>query len=334
MNYTDFLSGFYTALSFSSGIFFLTSRKLRAPFREAFGWLSVYSAIENLVCFIISSSGIGDLTTRELVSICLDTTTIPIITLLAATIVDQDMKTTPFSKRWMRVAMFEIPIIVSLGICAFSQYEWRELLAHLVLISNVVGVFTYSAYNLINYERRLPNDAKGRRASVKWMWNLVAMLAIEGVLYFGVEFYINISTYYLVLIAITCIATYFINKQSPIDTRQMFSADITQDAGHVSNTDNISTQHYLSRSEMRDRVKKFIDEHPKFEDGLAERAKQKLTTRDLFLCVMIIENKRIAEISELLSISPSSVEVARYRLRAKLSLNKGENLAKVLKSFL
>lgn len=334
MDFLEFLSGFYSALALGSGVFFLTSRKLRAPFREAYGWLSIYCAIENLLYFILSNIGIGDPITNKTVCVCFDTTTIPLITLVIATTVDQDIRTTPFSKHWKHVAMHEFPIVASIIICAFTQFEWKEQFAGMVMVLNSIGLLIYSVYNLVKYEKNLPDDIKGKRASVKWTWNLVALLIIEFVLYLFIGTYITDITYYAGLIAATCIATYFINKQSPIDTRQIFSTGITQDAENSHDASDDPSGSSLSRNDMKGKVKKFMSEHPKFSEKAAERARQKLTTRDIFLCILIIEGKHISEISDTLAISPASVEVARYRLRSKLNMNKGENLANVLKSFL
>lgn len=332
MNYIDFLSGFYCALSLCCGMFFLTSRKRRAPFREAFGWLSIYCAIENLIFYIIYNIEIGNQTTRDTVCACADISAIPLIAMVAGTIVDQDMKTTPFRKRWMHVALFEIPIVVCMGICAFAQYEWRGLMVQVLMGINVVWVFSYSTYYLVTYERRLPDTPAGREASIKWLWYLIVLMAVEAVLYFAVGLYITNVTYYLVLCAVTFIATYFINKQSPIDTRQMFEAAITQDNGDNDDNDSGSESPSLSRKDMEVKVKQFMAEHPKFSDQIAERAVQKLTVRDMFLCIMIIEGHRAPDIAKTLAISSTSVEVARYRLRSKLNINKGENLAKALKA--
>lgn len=332
MNYIDFISGFYSALSLCCGVFFLHSRKRRAPFREAFGWLSIYCALENFVIYTIFNSEISDITTRNTVSACADISAVPLIAMVVATIVNQNMRTLPFRKRWMWVALLEVPIVVCIGICAFTQYEWREVMAMVLMGINVSGVFIYSTYNLVTYERRLPDTAAGRDASVKWLWYLVALMGIEAVLYFAVGIYVTNLIYYVVLCAVTIVATYFINKQSPIDTRHMFEAAIMQSKGDSDTKDEEPESPGLSRKEMEVKVRKFMAAHPTFGEQIAERAVQKLTVRDVYLCIMIIEGWRAGDIADKLAISYSSVEVARYRLRTKLNLNKGENLAKALKA--
>lgn len=334
MVYLSFISGFYSALSFASGVFFLASRKRRAPFREAFGWLSLYCAIENLFYFLIGNSEISNITVRESICICADLTTLPLITFVLATIVNQDMKTTPFITRGLRVAILEIPVVVCLGICILTQFEWKKLLTEAMMVIYIVGVILYCTYNLIIYQKRLSNHPKSKEASAKWMWNLVALILIEAVLYFAVGAYINQVTYYIVLCTATSFATYYINKQSPIDTRQLFDNSITQDNDDNDTPVSEPDSPFLSKKDMELKVKQFIAENPHFEKQLAERAVQKITLRDMYLCIMIIEGKHAHEISDILAISETSVEVARYRLRTKLNLNKGENLAKALKACL
>ena len=333
MDYIDFISGFYTALSLCCGVFFLSSRKRRAPFREAFGWLSIYCALENFIFYTIYNSELGDQTTRDIVGVCYDMSAIPFIALVASAIVNQDMKAVPFRKRWIGLAIAEIPIAICIGIGAFTQYEWRVLLLKVMMVTYIATVFIYSTYNLVTYEKRLPDTTAGKEASIKWLWYLVALMAIEAVLYFGVGLYITNMLYYVVLCAVTGIATYFINKQSPIDTRQMFETAITQKDGSDEDNGDEPESPSLTRKDMESKVKEFMVQHPKFGDLIAERAVQKLTVRDMYLCIMIIEGKRATDIADTLAISSSSVDVARYRLRTKLNLNKGENLAKALKAY-
>lgn len=57
-----------------------------------------------------------------------------------------------------------------------------------------------------------------------------------------------------------------------------------------------------------------------------------LTTNDLRLCSYLRMNFSTKEIARLLNISPRAVEISRYRLRKKLSLNHDENLTEYLMS--
>lgn len=334
MDFTNYIIGFYTALSFSCGVFFLMSRKRRAPFREAFGWMSMYCAGYSLLYFIMSNSEFNDPITKETLIACSDITTIPFIAFVITTIVNQDIKKTPFSTRWMHIAIQEIPVIICMGICVFTQYEWRKLMVIVLLILYMVGVISYSTFKLVKYEKHLSNHEKGKEASIKWMWYLVGLLLTEAMLYFAVGSYITNIIYYFVVCTATCIATYFINKQSPIDTRQLFSAAITKDYEESEKQPDETETSFLTRKDMEVKVKQFMAENPQFGKQIAERAVQKLTVRDMYLCIMIIQGNHVNEIAGTLAISKTSVDVARYRLRVKLNLNKGENLSKVLKACL
>jgi DNA-binding NarL/FixJ family response regulator len=57
-----------------------------------------------------------------------------------------------------------------------------------------------------------------------------------------------------------------------------------------------------------------------------------LTKREKMLCAYIKMNLSTKEIAPLLNISPRGVEISRFRLRKKLNLNDGENLAVFLQS--
>ena len=51
-----------------------------------------------------------------------------------------------------------------------------------------------------------------------------------------------------------------------------------------------------------------------------------LTEHDLRLCAYIRIGMRAKQIAEMLSVTPDSINTARYRLRKKFALQKGENL--------
>ena len=69
--------------------------------------------------------------------------------------------------------------------------------------------------------------------------------------------------------------------------------------------------------------------HKEFFDHLKQINPQ-LTSNDLRICALIKINLQSKEIAELLSISNDSLRVARYRLRKKLKLKRGDGLRKFL----
>ena len=69
----------------------------------------------------------------------------------------------------------------------------------------------------------------------------------------------------------------------------------------------------------------FDSVHPDFFLKLKERSAD-LTENDLRLCAYIRIGMRAKQIAEMLSVTPDSINTARYRLRKKFALQKGENL--------
>ena len=64
-----------------------------------------------------------------------------------------------------------------------------------------------------------------------------------------------------------------------------------------------------------------------------EEAYPELNNKDKLLCAYIKMNLLSKEIAPLLNISLRGVEISRYRLRKKLGLEEGENLAEFLQRF-
>lgn len=69
-------------------------------------------------------------------------------------------------------------------------------------------------------------------------------------------------------------------------------------------------------------------------DGLLDKLKSAypdISKTDLKMCVYAKLNLSTKEIADIMSISPRSVEVARYRLRKRLGLSPGEDIASLIK---
>lgn len=64
-----------------------------------------------------------------------------------------------------------------------------------------------------------------------------------------------------------------------------------------------------------------------------EEAYPELNNKDKLLCAYIKMNLLSKEIAPLLNISVRGVEISRYRLRRKLNLGEGDNLAEFLQKF-
>lgn len=66
--------------------------------------------------------------------------------------------------------------------------------------------------------------------------------------------------------------------------------------------------------------------HPLFLTTLQQCSNSNLSTSEFRLCMLLRLNMTSAEMAEVLKVTPDSIRVARYRLRKKLPLQKGEKL--------
>lgn len=67
--------------------------------------------------------------------------------------------------------------------------------------------------------------------------------------------------------------------------------------------------------------------------GFTERIRQRASTlskREMLLCMLLVLNQSTAQISEIMTIEPRSVNIMRYRVRKKLNLSGDQSLEEVL----
>jgi hypothetical protein len=66
--------------------------------------------------------------------------------------------------------------------------------------------------------------------------------------------------------------------------------------------------------------------HPDFFNLINEKAEKKLSLLDLKLCAYLYLKMDTTQISQLMNIEAKSVRMAKYRVKQKLGLDKGEDL--------
>ena len=67
--------------------------------------------------------------------------------------------------------------------------------------------------------------------------------------------------------------------------------------------------------------------------GFTERIRQRASTlskREMLLCMLLVLNQSTAQISEIMTIEPRSINIMRYRVRKKLNLSGDQSLEEVL----
>ena len=140
--------------------------------------------------------------------------------------------------------------------------------------------------------------------------------------------------YYATSYFIVLLHGYFIRKQAPTDTKKLMAMqeELMEKQDEAIEELKDATNGMKRKMDMETALKAFRVKHPSFDTRLRNITETKLTQRDIFLCILIYEGKRIPEIADFLGISPASVEVARHRLRTKLNLDKGANMNRVIQS--
>lgn len=320
------LSSLYAILA----LFFLRTRRRNAPYREAFGWIMLVSYLIVITEFIIAHNSVGFIGTPLY---CLDTLVLPLYLLEIDCIVDQDVKATPWRKRWLSLLWFYIPLLMILGIALLCNKETMQWI--------IVGIFacfsliqlTYMTIKLRKFHRLLPQDKSSDR-SAKWLWKIIPLYIITYIIYLLSDYFASYAFFYIPFMCAHIVHAIMIDKMTASDTTQMYASELEEEQREALDTFKDITEKLKTRVELESRIKAFEMENPGFSAKLRACTETKLTKRDIYLCILICEGKKTGEIAECLAISTTSVEVARHRLRTKLNMDKGSSLSALLTNLL
>lgn len=328
--------GILGGIYFAQGIFFTSTHQQNAPYRHVFGIFMLWAGFIVLAEAYIIIHNIENLVYYYDTLVFLDASDIPFLFLELQCIVDQDLKKKPLSRRWTKMILLEIPII-SATIYSLKYWEKDLLIISLIVFFTYMAlVLIYSPLKLIRYERLLKNIKGKNRRSIKWVWKIITLYIILTATYF-----IESSSPYMAIIPlfVDCVIAlfhgYYIYRQQPVDTTKMESiASAMTEEGRKTFAEieelKKETNSMQKRLNMDMYIRAFNIQHPDFENRLRQRAVHKLTKRDIYLCILIFEGKKMGELAKELGISASSAEMARSRLRSKLNLDKKENLRNVI----
>lgn len=336
----SFLLGVLFGVYGCVGFFFLRTKRENMPFREAFGWTMVMCAVVVLLDYFIVMNEVETISSITAVGMSVDLLAAPFYIMEFYSIVNQDVELVPWKDRWLRLLILEIPIVGLLVASMAGAGRWSLLAVVVLFLVYAVATFVYIYVNVRRYEKLLDKYSGFHRGSgvdrffhlkndsTKWVWYIVILMLVQNVSYAAFD-NIPFVVYTVVSIIVMMLHAYFINKQAPVNTTVLYQ--MTEEQEQVLEDLKGVTQELRTQLDMDTMIKAFKVEHPTFEADLRALTDNKLTKRDVYLSMLISEGKRIGEIAECLSISPSSVEVARHRLRGKLNLEKGANLNAVLK---
>ena len=318
-----YVLGILTCLYFVLGGYFYTHRRENAPYREAFAWAmlvggGVVCLIESVCYFLV-----GEPAPESIASIiCLDTTLLPFYILEIHCIVYQDLKSFPWKRRWMIVACLEFPIAALFVLSVLFSLRWIywASVSIMILYSVITLVCGISGY--IKYNRTLYRVDPTNNQRIDWLFYILGLILFQIVVYLLSDSIIGPTFYLVVSILINLQHGYYLNKQVPVDTKKMYAEEQEKTMNELREI----AATLKKQNDIDALIKAFGVQHPGFEARLRNSTESKLTKHDIYLCTLVYDGKKSQEISELLEISPTSVEVARYRLRSKLNLEKGDNL--------
>lgn len=324
MNVTFFFYGLTIGICIMQATHSYVTRRQDKPFLLAFCFLSAYYAA-SMTVEAIPALYFDTLIPQSIMS-GIDYGAFPLLILEAMCLTDQSSDRKNWKKRWTKVLEASIPIHLYIIYCLISgEDEPESLISLLFVIIYPLLIFCDIAYHLRKYQRLFNKVEKKERQDIKWAWIIIVLLFLQYAFYVGFP-YTNSPTIYHTLVCILIITHgYFIQRQAPLDTSKIEERLLQEQAKTLEELKDV-TESLKKKATMETTILEYKTSHPGFENRLRALTENKLTQRDIYLCIMICEGKQTNEMAEELAISPSSVEIARHRLRTKLNLEKGANL--------
>lgn len=340
------------------------NRSKNAPYREAFAWLAMVSAIQcvwELIGLLFPDMNVSNL---DYVNICVDATVVPFFVLEIECVCKQNLEEEPWSKRWIQLGISEIPILTFLFISVFTSWEYLMIVMDVWFFTYISIFIVRTIRNLREYNNLLfyATDVKNR--SINWaVWVFGVSITILMCYVFLVSYFDNPlieSLYYIINISLMSVNAYFIWMQRPEDSKEMAKIRaILQDErkkikekmvemeeqivmfSEKANQINELTSEMNENAEKLKRkasIKEYMDTmrllHPQFEPTLNRIAGTRLTNHDILLCMLIYDGRKVSYIAKMTGVNVKSVEMGRSRLRKKLQLSPEENLNNFIKNLI
>lgn len=338
-------TGIYLALA----VYFGMIRRKEKPFALALGLLMAYSFI---VCEVEISLAIHHgIRIPQTIMAGLDYGVIPLFLLEMMCLINQDLEAFTWGERLKKTGYFTIPIILYLAYCYVNEEEnVYATIPLLFLTLYPIVIFAHIAYKLRNFQHML-REAGGEQQSISWAWTILLVLFLEYTLYLVYPGIPNPSIYYTAEAILLLMHAYFVDMQVPTDTTKLREEmqrkeeeRLKEEGERLKEEEEWLkkeqektleelkdvTETLKKKAQMETTILEYKTLRPGFESRLRALTENKLTQRDIYLCIMICKGMRTNEMAEELAISPSSVEIARHRLRSKLGLEKGANLKNML----
>ena len=329
-----FFLGILSGLCLAIAVYFIHTRQRKAPYRLAFALMTGYIFV--MECVVNGIEMYTGTTLSYSLKATLDFVVFPLYLHEVICLVNQDVEAMTWRKRGMLTAASAIPLPLYFLYCqSTNDQSWQ--LSSIFLLLYGTCILAIVTYLQIRYQRMLHKVNGKKKQEIWWIWTTTTGIVVQGASYAFYESLPTVAFYYFFFYATLITHAFYLDRQTPTDTTKM-QEDLLRGQEKVLEEREKAledlkgvAENLKKQSEMETTLKTFKVSYPQYEQALREAAETRLTQRDIYLCVLIYQNQRIPEIAECLSISPASVEVARYRLRSKFGLDKGDNLNKFIK---
>lgn len=339
-------NGFLLALNVYTAFFFLSTTMKTKPYREALGWLSLVGAL--LVLSDIQLSLHHSWNNLQMIKVYTvkDFLVLPFYVLELSCLLEQEAEKKTWKERWILLLLSEVPFVLFVLLAVIVNGIWW------VNTMSAVYAIGYMLYNMVRiahklrvYEKAYIRDPhyKGDKPFtwIKVVFSLhVAFFVVYGVVE-NLGFDVYLFSYTVLFSIILMVTTYYVNKQLPLkidfNIQDVPVADgnaEVSDAAMDENENDEDMEKRRKRVNMQLYMDQFLLKHPQYERRLVSSTNKKLTRRDIYLCMLIVDGCNIETLARNLSIGVKSVEVARSRLRAKLNLTTEQSLKKYLQDLL
>lgn len=330
-----FYLGILAGLSFMQGVMTWSMRHKKRPYLLAFSCLMFWEStivLTEALCHLWF--GVSE---PETISTGLDYLMFPLFYLEVLCLTNQDVSTMPWSKRWQRTLLVSLPVIIYFIIILSTDITEFTLFLNIYLLTYIIVLMTLMTHHVHKFRVMLKkgtNKSLKEDQDVRWVPTILSLMILQYLMYILYDYLPYSIIYFGTSYFIVLLHGYFIRKQAPTDTKKLMAMqeELMEKQDEAIEELKDATDGLKRKKDMEIALKAFRMKHPSFDTRLRNTTETKLTQRDIFLCILIYEGKRIPEIADFLGISPASVEVARHRLRTKLNLDKGANMNRVIQS--
>lgn len=339
-------NGFLLALNVYTAFFFLSTKMKTKPYREALGWLALMGSwlVFSDVVFAVRV-GWDNLDEMSLYT-AKDLVILPFYMLELSCLLEQEAERKTWKERWVLLLLSEIPFIMFILLVAIlDDARWVNIVAVVYAYSFIVYNMVFIARKVRKYEKAYKMDPHYKGDNPFGWIKVVYILHVALFIVYSVVDKLGFDDhffYYTIMFSIILMVnTYYVNKQLPlkIDLALETSAEgnVTEAESGVAKEDDEMDEDLKKRRKRVDMqlyMDQFLLKNPQYERRLLGSTPNKLTRRDIYLCMLIADGCNIETLSRNLSIGTKSVEVARSRLRAKLNLTPEQSLKKFLQDLM